>query len=297
MELASDTLFRSNWSYRPEARQQLTVSAEERFPIDECTACGFVYAGLLPDAEFLRTVYDCVIDADAARRANLSAAGFAGKMDYLRTLLRLCADRSPLRVLDFGCGFGPTLQLVSAIPSVEAIGYETSAARLRDLQARGLHATGDRADLLARAPFAAIVLDNVLEHVPEPKETLEFIRAVSETGTVLFISVPDTDRASIIEQQQALATKRAVAMEVNPWEHLNYFDLPNLDRLLAPFGFEPCPQASLPAPVEIGLRPSASRTDRLKNGLASVHRLVSYVAQGDVAPSVTRRFYMLRGAN
>ena len=28
-------------------------------------------------------------------------------------------------------------------------------------------------------------------------------------------------------------------MDINPWEHLNYFDLRHLDELLAEFRFEP----------------------------------------------------------
>jgi SAM-dependent methyltransferase len=286
LRLDAESIFRSNWSYRPEAQQHLALDGGQTFPIEECGACGFVYAGLLPGPAFLQAVYDLVIDPELARRSNLSPASLGWKMGYLSTLLRLLPDQPCLDVLDYGCGFGPALQLLNAAPAVRALGYETSEARLVDLRQRGLAASGDPAEIAARAPFAAIILDNVLEHVPRPRETMAFIRSVSKPGGLLFVSVPEIGRDSIAAQQQA-----AVRMDINPWEHLNYFDLPHLDQLLAESGFKPCARAALPGPVDIGLRPSASGANRFMNGLASLRRLVSYVAHGDALASVTGRFY------
>jgi SAM-dependent methyltransferase len=291
LSLNREDLFRSNWSYLQEARQHLPIDGEQSFPIEECLACGFVHAGLLPHPAFLEAVYDKVIDAEAARRQNLSPGNLAAKMAYLSTLLRLLPEKPSHRVLDYGCGFGPVLQLLNGIPGVEAYGYETSGARLQDLRSRDLRATDSLAQLETAGPFAAVVLDNVLEHVASPRATLRFIQSVCEPGAVLFVSVPDLHRETIAGQQPAAAAKQPIAMDINPWEHLNYFDVAHLDELLAEFGFRPRKQASLPYAIDIGLRPLASRTARLKNSVASLPRLISYAAHGDVLPSVSARFY------
>jgi hypothetical protein len=293
LELGASAIFSGNWSYRPEAREVLSLPADQRFPIDECGDCGFIYAGLLPGEDFLEAIYEKVIDTQKARASNFLPVNLAAKMDYLRTLLRLCAPSSvnaeQLQILDFGCGFGPTLKLLDAAPSINAIGYETSHARLA-----GLVASGDIEEIRSRAPFSTVILDNVLEHVAQPRDALRLIRSMATPGTVLFISVPDLSRHYIAGQAHLAREDRSVSMDINPWEHLNYFDLAHLDRLLAEFSFVPYAQRDLPGEVGIGLRPIQSAIGRVKNGVASVGRLASYVMDGDTRGSVTARFYELK---
>lgn len=292
LRVTSAAIFRSNWSYRESASADLAAAEDDTFPIERCRNCGFVYAGLLPDADFLAAVYDRVIDTQAARRHNLSPANLASKMVHLSTLLRLLPNEdSQHRVLDFGCGFGPGLEVLRGMPGVTAIGYETSEARLKDLRARGLVATGDIQKLQTQAPFAAIILDNVLEHVPSPRDAVATIARLAAPDCVLYVSVPDIGCARIVAQQAAATRQEAIPMDINPWEHLNYFDISHLDQLLADVCFKSYPAAALPNPVDIGLRPLRSGLARFKNGLASVPRLFSYLARGEAMASVTGRFY------
>ncbi len=287
-----DTIFRSNWSYRADAVALLSVDGSARFPIDQCIDCGFVYAGQMPDPAFLATVYDRVIEAAAARASNLSVANMAAKMTALAPLLSLLGDASATqRVLDFGCGFGPMLQLLCAVPSVRALGYETSGARLDDLLARKLPATGSMEVVVREGPFNAVILDNVLEHVPSPRETLALIGATTTTDTVIYVSVPQATAEKIAASQRAVDNADTVAMDINPWEHLNYFDLPHLDSLFAEIGFRACTSAQLASPVDIGIRPQAELPGRLKNSVASLPRLARYVMRGDVMASVIGRYY------
>ena len=212
-------------------------------------------------------------------------------MGYISTLLKLLgAGGTPHRILDVGCGFGPALQLLSRVSGVRALGYETSGVRVEDLQARGLSATADFQTVAAEGPFAAI-LDNVLEHVPHPRDTLAQIRNLTKPGTLVFVSVPDVTRGRLQAQRQAPRSNASIPMDINPWEHLNYFDLAHLDDVFDQFGFAPLNTSAVPHPVDIGLRPLASRWQRLKNGLASLPRLASYVVGGDAMQSVTGRFY------
>jgi len=297
LRLDSDSIFRSNWSYRSDRKVQLGLGARDFFPVDECADCRFIYAGLLPGPAFLHMVYDSVIDTDAARRDNLSPRQLAAKMGGLATLLRLAPENSaPFRVLDFGCGFGASLALLAAVaPAVRAVGYETSAARIADLSTRNLEVSGDLEQIARSGPFDAIILDNVLEHVPNPGQTIASIRKLAAPGALLFVSVPQVDRQRVLSQQRAADAGGAVDMDINPWEHLNYFDMQHLDKLIARWGFEPIAAARLPDPVDIGLRASDSIGARSRNGLASFSRLVSYVLRGDVLPTTTRRFYRLPG--
>src|SRR5438105_8458568 len=234
LRLDCDTIFRSNWSYRADRKPLLALDQQDLFPVNECGVCRFIYAGLLPEPGFLHTVYDRVIDADAARRDNLSPAQMAAKMASLATMLRLTPGHpAPLCVLDYGCGFGATLALLATLAaSVQAVGYESSASRTADLRARKLNASDDLEQIASGGPFDAIILDNVLEHVPNPRQTIESISKLSGPDALLFISVPQVDRRRVLAQQAFMDARGAVDMDINPWWHLNYLEVGHLNELL-----------------------------------------------------------------
>lgn len=295
LELTPQAIFQSNWTYRPGSAERLRLGPEQSFPIEECVPCGFIYAGLLPDAAFLAQVYDEVIDTDAARRNNLSRASLARKMGDLSALFQQLAENAnPIRLLDYGCGFGPALELLRCLPDVHALGYETSATRRGELGRRGLRATGDLDAITREAPFHVVFLDNVLEHLPQPRQALAFVRATCAASALLYVSVPAIDRKVILGQQRGLQHGDRILMDINPWEHLNYFNVANLDSLLGEFGFRPLGQASFPDEVNIGLRASPEWTARLKNGMASMARLCRYAWNGEGLATVNRRFYRLQ---
>jgi SAM-dependent methyltransferase len=286
LRVTAGQIVESNWTYRAEKVDGLAVDPAG-YPIQECSSCGFLYAGLLPDQAFLAQVYDSVIDDAAAENDNLGHLGSAAKMTHLATFLRLLPGEGCVRVLDFGCGFGPSMALLAAIPSVEALGFEASAARLARLAQRGLPATSSDVEMLSRAPYDGILVDNVLEHLPEPKVTLHLLRRLCRPGSIVFVSVPDVRRETL----RAGAADGPLRMDVNPWEHLNYFDIHHLDAMLADAGFAPIRQGELPRDVDIGMRPARSMSARARNGAASLVRLLRYVGGGEAMASVTARFY------
>jgi SAM-dependent methyltransferase len=290
LHLSGDAIFKSNWSYRQGGAARLALAKEQVFPIDECGVCGFIYARLLPSRKFLDEIYEHVIDAEAVRAANLSRASIALKMGDMSTLFQIAASPGlPVRVLDYGCGFGPALEVMRILPGVQSLGFETSAVRLHDLSRRGIAATGDLAIAASQGPYDVVLLDNVLEHLPQPREVLEFVRSVSAPSAVIYVSVPAISRKTIADQRGAAQ----VRMDINPWEHLNYFDVEHLDKLLQEFDFHPLGRLSFPHEVPIGLRASPELGRRIMNGLATIARLCRFVWTGEGLASVTQRFYRL----
>jgi SAM-dependent methyltransferase len=294
LELDADAIIRSNWSYRPGAAATMSAWSSRRFSIVQCQDCEFMYAGLLPTASFAHQLYDVVIDSDKVRAANLSRASLAQKMSDMSVLFSVIpATTASIRLLDYGCGFGPALEVLRTLPGVRALGYETSAIRLQDLANRGLAATGDLSQVSMAAPFNVVLLDNVLEHLPDPRDTLSYLRGICAPGAVLYVSVPSISRQTLVAQDEAVRNGASVRMDINPWEHLNYFDLEHLDSQLLDFGFAALGQSSFPDRVNIGLRASTSATARLKNVLASLLRMCRYAWSGESIQSVNRRFYRL----
>lgn len=145
------------------------------------------------------------------------------------------------RVLDIGCGNGDFVRY-AVDNGLQAHGIEPSEDACQAAQALGLNvqqATLAEYVAMHRAEtlpgFDAVVLLNVLEHVPRPKETLEHVRAVLRSGGLVCIRVPNDFSEIQLAAQQAL--------DVPPWwvavpDHVNYFSFESLCGFLERCGFE-----------------------------------------------------------
>lgn len=279
-----------NPTYRADYCAILGVAQDDPFPIARCMDCGFVFAALLPPPDFLDALYERVIDADAALAASRDKADLARRLAYLRVLTAAKKDAGA-RALDFGAGYGPTARLLAA-SGFATVAHDGSASRRAILAgAEGVSVVTDAAALVACGPFDVLVADNVLEHVAEPDAAAALLAAASDTGAMLFVSVPSYEPHEIAAAAR-LAGRGECDLSLNPWEHLNYFSLAALDRLLARRGFRPLAAAALAGPVDIGLRPETRKLARWKNGLASVRRLARYAVCGRGVESAVARYYV-----
>ncbi len=286
---------RANWTYSENYNELLELTGNESFPVDRCVTCGFVYARLLPSQDFLKLVYERVISFSECHAGSENAPGYARRMRYVATLLDLCASKEDLHALDFGCGLGVTLRLLHSV-NATVIGYDPSPVRTDSIRAPGVTVlrTLDEIERL-QEKFDMVICDNVLEHVPEPLQTIKLIAALCKPGGVLFVSVPAYEDAFIKRQLEAIGKGEMIDMTLNPWEHLNYFNLLTLDRILLNAGFEAVKASKLSENVNIGLRPETTRLNRLKNSLASTVRMIRYIALGDTHRSVEHSFYRYAG--
>tara|TARA_R110001583_G_scaffold178083_2_gene333786 strand:+ start:11481 stop:12413 length:933 start_codon:yes stop_codon:yes gene_type:complete len=96
------------------------------------------------------------------------------------------------RVLDFGCGSGEFLSRLQEHVDVDAYGFDfnpvgSNAAREKGYQ---LIHEFDAANLPG-APFDAITMFQVLEHLSSPFETLEKLKSLLRPGGLFIVSVPD----------------------------------------------------------------------------------------------------------
>lgn len=293
IHLSAYEIVMANWSYRQNKFANMGIDPAAMFSIQRCADCAFVYAGVLPPQDFLDFVYDELIDVEAARQESYSPNNLANRMEYLAVLVRLMPTGG--KVLDFGCGFGPTLALLKNVHGIETVGFETSEARALELERWHPLITRDINALRAHGKFSAVVLDNVLEHVPDPHQTLNLISSICAEGAILYVSVPDIGSRYLRSQIHLNKNSKLLGMDINPWEHLNYFDLAHLDSLMKQAGFVALRKAGLPGEVSVGLRPENRRWPRLKNTFASMLRSAGYALTGDTLPTVNRRFYQFNG--
>lgn len=218
------------------------VAARSGHDIIECERCGFRHALPLPRAEEMERAYREEYYASEkptflARAGEDQAWAQLAQTDRLEIFESLLPpDRR--RLLDIGCGPGFFLETAMRRGWL-AHGIEPSrqaAAHARGLGAEVTEGFFNEASAPALGRFDVVHLNNVLEHIPDPKYLISLAHGLIEPGGIICINVPNDFSPLQIAGMTAAGTND---WWVAPPHHLNYFDFESLSNLLRRSGFTP----------------------------------------------------------
>jgi SAM-dependent methyltransferase len=123
--------------------------------------------------------------------ANEVDMAFRRRVPILLDFLEL---RDGARVLDCGCGLGFYLKVMNELWDVDLVGLDTDASRLEWARGHGIQADlvlGDAQRLpFVDASFDAVLMTEVLEHLPDDGAALAEVLRVLRPGGVVAVSVP-----------------------------------------------------------------------------------------------------------
>ena len=209
-----------------------------------CETCGFHHVFPYPSSELLSAYY----------KNYEMPTGQANLSETARLLARnLSKDAA---ILDIGCGDGAFLSEMKKLGFDVLTGFDQSPGieRAKKLQIGRFYTSSvsqflENAEKMGGTDEDAIVMVNVLEHVPEPTVLLRRLHTVMKEGALLAITVPN----DFNPLQQAFLKKKGH----HPWfvclpDHLNYFDFNSLVFALANAGFQEIDRSAL-YPLELFL--------------------------------------------
>jgi SAM-dependent methyltransferase len=194
--------------------------------IVRCRVCGHMQLAELPSGAVLLSDYEEAASADYLSEE-------PGQRRTARALLERLERRvTPGALLDAGCWLGFLLD-EARVRGWEVTGLEPSRFAAGYARERlGLHVLGD--DLMTAelpgASFDAVVLADVIEHLPDPGAGLERISTLLRPGGILVLVLPD-------------AGSRVARVLGRRWwsvipTHVQYFTRGSLSTLLQRHGWE-----------------------------------------------------------
>jgi SAM-dependent methyltransferase len=206
------------------------------YPIVRCEQCGLVFVGRAETAEELAQFYDAEYweDPEAAEGYGGYAAAEGRKRHHFGGLL---AEVEALRPV------GDLLEIGSAY------GFFLDEARLRGWRVRGIepsphaarHAREQLGLEISSTPFSQLAVEpgavdciaiwDVIEHLPDPRATVEAAHAWLRPGGVLALSTGD------VRSLTARLHGRDWSLLAPPW-HQFYFSRNTMKRLLTDVGFD-----------------------------------------------------------
>jgi SAM-dependent methyltransferase len=189
-----------------------------------CSSCGHLQLALMP--EVAQLYEDAASEDYEAEEEGQRATARA----ELARVERHVARRG--RLLDYGCWVG-FLASEAASRGWQAVGVEPSRWAAGRARSRGVEVVED-----PHGPFTAVMLGDVIEHLPDPGATLDRLASLLEPGGVVWMATPDA------------GSRLARALGRRWWSviptHLHLFTRPSLTRLLERHGFEVLEMGSSP---------------------------------------------------
>jgi len=139
------------------------------------------------------------------------------------------------RAIDIGCGGGFMVNAFFRL-GAEAHGIDISQKAI-DYAGKHYPACTFYCDSFTSLADRKLVFDfifttELIEHIAGARDFMQMISSISRTGTVLYISTPDSGHARV-------PAELAVWEDICPPEHLQWFNQANMTQLFSQYGFKP----------------------------------------------------------
>ena len=215
-----------------EAHRKFSIKGT-KFQIVNCTKCNLGSLWPQPTIDEIHSFYPKDYYGDGGSKFS----------SIIEPLVRMIGARSAWfvarsirrsgRVLDVGCGRGITLRAL-AEAGYETHGFEVSKHALRGIDSRVqvIVANSLKEATYPEHHFDGLLMWHVLEHVPEPSETLREAWRILKPGGVVIVAVPN------YSSLQAKCSG-AAWFHLDPPRHLYHFPIAALEQMIKDVGFVP----------------------------------------------------------
>jgi len=228
--------------YSPQGKIGFEYLDGANFILEECNSCGTIFQKEIPSDFLMNKLYEEWIDPKKVFDLHLKKDNLAKFWYYAQEVMMTIAffNRIPseLKFLDFGMGWGKWCYMAKAF-GCDIYGTELSKARIAYAQSQGVKVI--TWNEISDHSFDLINTEQVFEHIPEPLETLRYLKESLEPHGLIKISVPDgrdiKRRLKIGDWMAPKGSKNSLN-PVSPLEHINCFKRASVIRMADIVGLE-----------------------------------------------------------
>lgn len=208
------------------------------YKVVRCSTCHLLFINPQPNEEVLNEVYSGNYFDKYREEDTTKIEQNRRKHDYMLDIIEEYVDIAKL--LEVGAAFGDFL-LRAKSRGWKVMGVEKSECGCTLMNKKELKIF--RGDLLSAGLgsgiFDAVVCDNTIEHLLDPKGFVAETHRILRTGGILFVRTPDIGSPNaILNNLASRFLGRKLWSEIRPPEHLFYFSKRTLSRLLQSYDFE-----------------------------------------------------------
>jgi SAM-dependent methyltransferase len=215
------------------ATAQRYLYTKNRCDILQCEACGLGRAettGFDPAAYYTRDYFS---GQHADGYADYIGAEPVLRREFARTVESIRRHVPRGRLLEIGCAYGFFLD-EAARAGFEVAGIELAADAAAHARGRGLDVTtgvADAATLERLGAFDVIVLLDVIEHLPDPRDTLALCERHLKPGGIIALTTGDF--GSVLARMTGASWRL-----MTPPQHLWFFSADSMRRLASSLGLK-----------------------------------------------------------
>jgi SAM-dependent methyltransferase len=245
------------------------------YTVVECVDCKHVYTFPRPSQADVDKRYQSVggwISAEDPERA----AGAEPRYSFFLSLLKKVIP-PPAKLLDVGCSIGRFLAMARDVGyecyGVEPGGDAEYAARF--LGADHIHQKLYTEPIEPRCDI--VTMFEVMEHIPDPRGTLQTILQQLEPGAWFLGSVPGQafHRLKVWPRRRFGVQSCLVPLTLDPGNHLHYYSASGMKTILSRAGFETVMSGAAPADYNYLATRHSAFLKRLWSAAARLGELVS----------------------
>ena len=237
-------LFEARFELSAFAGQDPPLAAYSGAPIaiQRCASCGFAQPAALP---LLERYFDRIYDqrwaeywVEAEHSATYKDDIFAAVLSALDARVRAGDRGAPRRLLDVGAHAGRLMSLAQRAGwEVEGIELNPRTAAQAALATRACVHHGNIFSATPNAPFDAITLIDVLEHIPDPRQALARAAGWLRPGGAIAVKVPNGAAQRLKEAARARIRPGYRPTLADNLVHVNHFTPASLRLALERSGF------------------------------------------------------------
>jgi 2-polyprenyl-3-methyl-5-hydroxy-6-metoxy-1,4-benzoquinol methylase len=237
MRFTPELICMMNPTYDLEKFEYAVKGKEEFLAYSQCRECGMIYCENYWDTETLSRVYEEVIVHEKSKDKTLAVRKRLGQVQNWKNILTLLllmgrTNLDNLKVIDYGCGWGDLLDVISC-EGVVVLGYDKYeiTSHVPKYKKR-LYAT-DVGELRSFGPVDVLLLMSVVEHLQDPDKVLGLAKELVKNNGIVAVRVMDYRPGFIKKNVRRVKNNLpALSKNLNPIEHVNLYNYSSMVKTL-----------------------------------------------------------------